>query len=114
LDGAAGAETRASSMYAKSAALRGRDIMGTVSIVYKVMPKGIDVDLQTLKNALLEQVGGIAAVQNIEEKPIAFGLKALMVHIHVEDKGGIADRLENTIAGLPGVESVGVESVTLI
>ena len=45
-------------------------------------------------------------MQGIEEKPIAFGLKALMVKVVVEDKEGILDAVESTLTGISGVQSI--------
>ena len=51
----------------------------------------------------------------IEQKPIAFGLKALIVVTIMDDKGGRSpDEIEEAVRKLPGVESVEVEEVGLI
>ena len=53
--------------------------MGTVALKIKIMPEGIDTNLETLKQKAkkeIESLGGV--LNNFEEEPIAFGLKALI------------------------------------
>jgi len=47
-------------------------------------------------------------------KPIAFGLKAIMVAFVVSDSEGGAEPVEEAFQKVPGVESVTVDSVDLV
>ena len=48
--------------------------MGKVAVIVRVMPESPEVDLEKLKSALKQKLPGI---QDIQEEPIGFGLKAL-------------------------------------
>ena len=48
--------------------------MGSVAVIVRVMPDSPEVDLVKLKSMLKEKLPGI---QDIQEEPIGFGLKAL-------------------------------------
>jgi len=54
--------------------------MGIALIKIKIMPTGLDVDLEKIKSTSKEKIEAEKGrVQNFEEQPIAFGLKALIV-----------------------------------
>ena len=86
--------------------------MGSVAITYRVMPEGDDVDLGALKDAVRTALG--TAFRSMEEKPVAFGLKAIHALAVVDDAGGGSDRLEASLQTLPGVGSVQAIDVTLV
>ncbi len=84
--------------------------MGLVAIELKVMPSSTDVDL----DAVRDRIGKLVKVQDSKVEPLAFGLKALIIVITAEDKGGGTERLENEIRKVPGVGDVEVVNVTLV
>ncbi len=89
--------------------------MGDVAIRMKVMPESTDVDLAKLAEEIKKTIPSYARLHAIEQKPIAFGLKALIVVTIMDDKAGHGtEETENGIAKLAGVESVEVEEVGLI
>ncbi len=89
--------------------------MGDAAVRMRVMPESTDIDLAKLKESIKAAVPGFARLHAIEEKPIAFGLKALIVVTIMNDKGGHSpDEIENAFSGLPGVESIEVEEVGLL
>jgi elongation factor 1-beta len=88
--------------------------MGDVAIRMRVMPESTDVDLDLLGEGIKKAVPSFARLHAIEKKPIAFGLKALIVVIIQSDKMGGTDETEKAIAKIPGVESVEVEEVGLL
>ena len=57
--------------------------MGEVAAKIKVMPSGMDVDLNKLKDALTKVIPEGARIHGFSEEPVAFGLKALMVVVKV-------------------------------
>ncbi len=87
--------------------------MGRVLAVFKIMPDDME-HFEELKDAVKQGVPEGARLEEIKEEPIAFGLKALIVGISMEDTGGILDKVENALQKLPHVESVNLESSTLI
>lgn len=73
------------------------------------MPESLDVDLHKMKtdaHNVLEQEGGKHI--SIEEKPIAFGLKALIVKTEMPEERG-TDVVESRLSTISGVSSVTIE-----
>jgi elongation factor 1-beta len=87
--------------------------MGEVAVRTRVMPESTDVDLNTVKEGIKAAVPSYARLHAMEEMPIAFGLKALIVVTIQGDKVG-TDDTEKAFAAVPGVESVEVEEVGLL
>ena len=61
--------------------------MGIALIKIKIMPEGVDTDLEAIKEkskSILSTIGG--EITKFEEEPIAFGLKALIVFIRIDEK----------------------------
>ena len=88
--------------------------MGDVGIVYKLMPTGIEVDLDKVKERISGSLPEGARLNLMEERPIAFGLKALEVQIILDDRKGGAEEMEHFLTGIEGVGSVEVVSQTLL
>lgn len=114
MEDALNAGIRASLTFARSAVTkdhRGKK-MGQVAITFEIMPDGIETDLNDIKDTIQSDIGELCDVQHTEEKPIAFGLKALLMNVIVEDEEGIMDKLEDTIGSVPGVQNAKVVSLT--
>ena len=88
--------------------------MGEVAIIYKIMPAGTDVDLLELKARITSNIKEPIKLNKIDEKPIAFGLKALEVQVIMDDKKGGAEELEKYLNDIEGVESVEVVHIGLL
>ncbi len=88
--------------------------MGDVLITYKIMPTGVDVDLEKMKNDVTEKLKDIAKINDFSEEDIAFGLKALILRVIVKDEGGVTDKIEEILGGIENVQGVVVNEVTLI
>jgi elongation factor 1-beta len=80
--------------------------MGEVILTIKIMPESPEVDMDKLLSHVKEK----CKVEKEEIKPIAFGLKALIIYTIVQDTGG-TDKLEETLASIPRVQSVEVTDV---
>lgn len=81
----------------------------TVVIITKLMPDSPEADFGAMKTAALaalQSQGG----KNIsfEERPIAFGLKALVVKTDMPEEKG-TDIIEQALARIPHVSSVTIE-----
>jgi elongation factor 1-beta len=88
--------------------------MGDVAVRMRVMPEGTEVDLDRLGKDIKKAIPSYARLHAVEKKPIAFGLKALIVVTIQSDKMGGTDETEKAIAEIQGVESVEVEEVGLL
>ncbi len=72
--------------------------MAKVLVSMKVFPSDVDVDLDDLKKKIEKGLPDYASVHKFEEEPIAFGLKALIVHILLpEDQSGGIDEVESAL-----------------
>ena len=86
--------------------------MGSVAITFRVMPEGVEVDLGTLKTNVRRALGN--AFRSLEERPVAFGLKAIHAIAVIDDASGGSEQLEQSLSTLPGVSSVETLDVTLV
>jgi|Deesub1362B_J571_1020462.scaffolds.fasta_scaffold00237_25 elongation factor 1-beta len=87
--------------------------MGTVIMKLKVMPSDVEVDLEKIREKIVENPGKVE-VKDFGIQPIAFGLKALIVVAVMPDEEGINDQFIEKIQGIDGVESVEVETMELL
>lgn len=83
--------------------------MAIVAVIVKIMPDSPDEDLEAIKTAAKEKLEEDGA-QNIsfEEKPVAFGLKAVMVKFAWEESKDTSI-FEDKLAGIAGVSGATVE-----
>ena len=88
--------------------------MGKVAATLKVMPNSPEVDLDALEERLAASLPEGARLSDVKREDVAFGLVALMTGVVVPDDAGGTDAVEEAFADVEGVESVGVENVTLI
>ncbi|MBN2517222.1 MAG: elongation factor 1-beta [Candidatus Altiarchaeota archaeon] len=84
--------------------------MGEVLCTIRVMPTGVDVDLERVKADIQKAL----SPNEISELPVAFGLKALIVKKIIPDSEGGTEVLEGKIKGTEGVESAETVEVTLV
>ncbi|MBA3046534.1 MAG: elongation factor 1-beta [Candidatus Thermoplasmatota archaeon] len=88
--------------------------MGQVLLTFEIMPNGLEVDLDTMRKGVETKISGFCKIEQVEIKPIAFGLKALMMNIVVEDEEGMMDRVEAEIGSVEGVQSARVFALNKI
>jgi elongation factor 1-beta len=88
--------------------------MGKVMAVIKVMPDSVDRDVGKIMDGLKDALPKGAELKGMQVKPIAFGLKAIIVAVVVSDTEGGTEPVEAAFAKVPGVESVTVDSVDLV
>jgi len=86
--------------------------MGEVAAQIKIMPNSPDADLKNLSTRIEAQVARHGRIHSCEVKPIAFGLKALLITIIVKDEAGGTEALEEALSEINEVESVQVVAVT--
>lgn len=110
-NGVTGAGNRVSLTPVENADLQVRDRMGSVAVIVRVMPESPDINFEDLKLALKKKLPGI---QDIQEEPIGFGLKALKLAAVINDAGGQTDAIEQNLSAVPGVERAEIIEVTLM
>ena len=91
--------------------------MGMVAMTYKLNP---DSDVEGVNpEDIADYIKGLANdvydVQQVEVKPLAFGLKFVQVHVVMSDKeGGLSDDFEGKMAMIHGVGEIEVLSMGLL
>ena len=88
--------------------------MGEVGLQYRVLPEGLEVDLKKLEGEIVKALPDFAKMRAAEQRPLAFGLKALHVLIVMDDKKGGAEQVESAISGVAGVQSVEIVEMGLL
>ena len=88
--------------------------MGEVGLQYRVLPEGLGVDLEKLRDEIERALPEGARLRASEQRPVAFGLKALHVLIVLDDKKGGAEQVEAAISGVQGVQSVEIVEMGLL
>jgi len=88
--------------------------MGEVGLQYRVLPEGLEVDLDRLEQEIRNALPEGATLRASEKKPVAFGLKALHVLIVMDDKKGGSEQVETAISALQGVQSVEIVQMGLL
>jgi len=83
--------------------------MAMVAVIVKIMPASLDISLDELRKASQTKMEACGAKNiSFEEKPIAFGLKALFMKMALpEDKG--TDLIEAELSKIDGVSSITLE-----
>ncbi|MDO8660829.1 MAG: elongation factor 1-beta [Candidatus Woesearchaeota archaeon] len=78
-----------------------------VIVTLQIMPQSPEINLDELREQATREVIAFGGeVGKHEYEPIAFGLKAVKLFFLMPESIGSTEKLEQTIAKLPGVESV--------
>jgi elongation factor 1-beta len=84
-------------------------MMATVVIIVKLLPESPDTNLDEIKELAKKGLEPHGAKNiSFEEKPIAFGLKALMLKTDMPEEKG-TDLVESILSNIPNVSSVTIE-----
>ena len=88
--------------------------MGSVFVVYRIMPDSPE-SVERVRDSVVRALKDAGVdVMDVKEEPIAFGLRAILLGVKMEDREGVLDAVEEKIRSVQGVESVSVEKTTLI
>ena len=81
--------------------------MATAGIQFKIMPKGVDTDLEKLKTDIKKTIESFdsGVFNEAKEEPIAFGLKALIVTMALSEDEE-SDTVEKALSEIEDVSSV--------
>jgi elongation factor 1-beta len=88
--------------------------MGQVLLTFEIMPDGIEIDLGHMRKSVESKLKSYCKIEQVEIRPIAFGLSALMMNMVVEDVEGMMDRVEADITSVPGVQNARVFALNKI
>lgn len=82
--------------------------MGKALIKYKIMPEGVIENMEGLKDSIKQKAESLeATVFPLEEQPIAFGLKAIILTISI-DETKESTQVEEALKSIPGISSLDV------
>ncbi|MBX4211917.1 elongation factor 1-beta [Candidatus Pacearchaeota archaeon] len=83
--------------------------MATVTLIIKIMPDSPEADLQAIKTHAQHAMDKEGAKHiHFEEKPIAFGLKAVMMKFDLPEEKG-TETVEQHLSAIHHVSSVTIE-----
>ncbi|MCI4323087.1 MAG: elongation factor 1-beta [Thermoplasmata archaeon] len=82
--------------------------MGQVAVLFRIMPKAVETDINLIAKAVPERIPAGVKIRGMQVKDIAFGLRALLVSVVMDDTAGILPATEEALQCLPEVESVEV------
>ncbi|MFH1850176.1 MAG: elongation factor 1-beta [archaeon] len=86
--------------------------MAKVIITLKIMPDSPEANLDDIKGKAIKLIEAASGdVGKVEIEPIAFGLKALMIYMILDEAKGSTEDLENSIAEIENVSSCSVTDV---
>jgi len=88
--------------------------MGEVAVRLRVMPDGVERNLDELKDSLVAVLPDNARFGAFDKSPIGFGLSALDIVVIMKDSKGGSDEVESRFTTVEGVENVTVVEVGLI
>ncbi|MFW9957247.1 MAG: elongation factor 1-beta [Candidatus Odinarchaeota archaeon] len=86
--------------------------MARVVMTIKIMPDGVDIDLDNLLTQIKNAIPRGTDVGAVETQPIAFGLKAIRMNLAREESMGGTDDIEEAISAIEGVSQVEIERVS--
>lgn len=86
--------------------------MGKVALTVRIMPDEAGIDMEEFKHRVLKVLPEYVQLVKAEERPIAFGLVALIVQVIMPDQS--PDELLEKMGAVERVENVEVEELSLI
>lgn len=87
--------------------------MAKVIVTMEVMPDSPDINLEEIKakaKQKIEEKQGL--VKTVEEKPVAFGLKAVVIVFVVDEKQGSPDPIAEWLETQEGITSAQITMVS--
>lgn len=86
--------------------------MGKVVMVVRIMPSGVDVDIEGLLSKIREGLPEGVGLASSKIEPFVFGLKVLEAAFTIPDEEGYSDKVEEYLRGFPEVEEIDVVALT--
>ena len=77
--------------------------MARLLLVVKILPTGVEVDLDGVVNSIKESLKDGIEIKEYSKEPLAFGLEFIKAQFTLDDAEGQMDSLENTVTSVEGV-----------
>lgn len=77
--------------------------MPQLLLIVKILPTGVEIDLDQLVEKLKGSLKDGIALRNYTKEPLAFGLHFIKGEFILDDREGQMDSLENSIRSVDGV-----------
>jgi len=75
-----------------------------VALVYRVLPESVEVDVEKLKEVILNRLAPKYRVDKVEVEEIGFGIKALRLYIRMPESDEYSsDEVEEILRSVEGV-----------
>jgi len=75
-----------------------------VALVYRVLPESVEVDVEKLKEAIVNRLAPKYRVDKVEVEEIGFGIKALRLYIRMPESDEYSsDEVEEILRSVEGV-----------
>ena len=82
--------------------------MARLLIIAKVLPTGIEIELDNLAKKIRGALKDGIILSKYEKEPLAFGLYFIKAEFQLDDREGQMDSLENAVRSVEGVSEVEV------
>lgn len=81
--------------------------MANMLVSLKIFPEDITIDFEQLKLKVEKSMPQDSKILRFNEEPIAYGLKALIVHVLMpEEKQDVLEKVESGLRQISGVSNV--------
>jgi len=75
-----------------------------VALVYRVLPESVEVDVEKLKEAIVDRLAPKYKVDKVEVEEVGFGIKALRFYIRMPESDEYSsDEVEEILRSVEGV-----------